>query len=75
MTTTTSLFTSRRAPCGRDYDGEHQLSEDGHGLVTDEYRFTCGCRNLRAEYHDGSVGRRVVRHDGKVLVDEEIHGE
>jgi hypothetical protein len=75
MTATSTRFTSQRAPCGRLVDGEHGEYRDDQGLITDEYRYACGCRNTRQEYHDGSVEHLVVRHDGKVLVDEEIHGE
>jgi hypothetical protein len=38
--------------------------------VTRETVYACGCQCIQHEYHDGSVSRRVVRHDGKRLVDE-----
>jgi hypothetical protein len=75
MTSTISRFDARIAPCGRRYDGERYQSEDMQGLVTEEIRFSCGCRVTKEEFHDGSVHRMVVQHDGKVLVDEEIRGE
>jgi hypothetical protein len=75
MTATSSRFTGQRAPCGRTVAGEHNEYRDGQGLITDEYTYACGCRSRREEYHDGSVERLVVRHDGKVLVDEELRGE
>jgi hypothetical protein len=75
MTATSTRFTAERAPCGRTGSGTHHESWDGQGLLTDEYVYECGCRSTRQEYHDGSVERRVVRHDGKVLVDEEHRGE
>jgi hypothetical protein len=74
MTTTSTRFRSELAPCGRNADGEHYQVEDDQGLVTDEVFYVCGCERLRQEYHDGSFYRRVVRHDGRVLVDE-ITGE
>ena len=39
-------------------------------LLTQLVLFSCGCRIVRHEYHDGCVGRTVVRHDGTVLVHE-----
>jgi len=76
MTKTSTRFTSKEAPCGRSVDGEHYEVEDEQGLVTDEMFYTCGCESMRQEYHDGSFYRRIVRHDGRVLVDEVIseHG-
>ena len=44
-------------------------------LVTQEVDYACGCRSIAHEYHDGSVSRRVVRHDGAVLVDESDSAE
>jgi hypothetical protein len=75
MTATISRFDARIAPCGRRYGGERYQSEDMQGLVTEELRFSCGCRVTKEEFHDGSVHRMVVQHDGKVLVDEEFRGE
>jgi hypothetical protein len=74
MSTTSTRFRSEPAPCGRTTDGEHYQVEDEQGLVTDEWFFACGCERLRQEYHDGGCYRRIVRHDGKVLIDE-ITGE
>jgi hypothetical protein len=51
------------------------VTEDQHGLVTEEVRFSCGCRTAREEFHDGSVHRMVVDHHHRVLVDEELRGE
>jgi hypothetical protein len=75
MTGTSTRLTGERAPCGRTGTGEHNEYQDGQGLITDEYIYACGCRSTREEYHDGSVEHQVVRHDGKVLVDEEFRGE
>jgi hypothetical protein len=51
------------------------MTEDHAGLVTEELRYSCGCRSTREEFHDGSVHRMVVHHNGKVLADEEWRGE
>jgi hypothetical protein len=70
MAATSTDFKSEQAPCGQIVDGEHYQDQDEQCLVTDERFYACGCRVIRHEYHDGSVCRQVVRHDGKVLVDE-----
>jgi hypothetical protein len=75
MTGTVSRVGVQVAPCGRLRAGEHFVTEDRQGLVTDELRFSCGCRVTREEFHDGSVHRMVVQHTGRVLVDEELRGE
>lgn len=75
MTAVASRFEARLAPCGRECAGEEYRTEDLHGLTTDEIRFACGCRTSKEEFHDGSVHRMVVRHDGRVLTDEELRGE
>jgi hypothetical protein len=75
MTGTIIRFTDQVAPCGHKRDGERFIADDLQGLATEELRFSCGCRHSREEFHDGSVHRRVVRHDGRVLVDEEFRGE
>jgi hypothetical protein len=51
------------------------VSEDQLGLICEEQRFSCGCRSSREEFHDGSVHRMVVHHNGRVLADEEWRGE
>jgi hypothetical protein len=70
MTATHTRFQSEKAPCGRIVDGEHHQDQDEESLVTDNLYYACGCRSIRHEYHDGSFSRKVVRHDGTVLVDE-----
>ena len=66
----TNPFTGQQAPCGRVVDGETYQDQDEEALVTEEVDYACGCRTIRHEYHDGSVSQKVVRHDGRVLVDE-----
>ena len=72
MSATTTHFTSERAPCGQMMDGDHLLDRDEQCLLSDEHFYACGCRTLQHEFHDGSVSRKVIRHDGKVLTDELI---
>jgi len=67
---TSGSFKSQPAPCGRVVDGENFQDQDPDIVVTRETDFACGCRSIHREYHDGTVSRRVVRHDGVVLVDE-----
>ena len=64
-----------QAPCGQLVDGETYQDQDEEVLVTEVLDYACGCRSIRHEYHDGSVSRRVVRHDGTVLVDELLSAE
>jgi hypothetical protein len=75
MSAVASRFEARTAPCGAQHSGEEYRTEDQHGLVTDDVRFSCGCRTSKEEFHDGSVHRKVVHHSGKVLIDEEFRGE
>lgn len=75
MAFTTVSFTSQPAPCGQIVNGESFCDRDEEVVVTQEWDFACGCRSVRHEYHDGTVSRRVVRHDGTVLVDELLSQE
>ena len=68
--TSTNPFTGQQAPCGRIVDGETYQDQDDEAMVTEGVDYACGCRTIRHEYHDGSVSQKVVRHDGRVLVDE-----
>jgi membrane-bound inhibitor of C-type lysozyme len=68
-------FQSQQAPCGQVVNGESYQDQDEEVLVTDELDYSCGCRTIRHEYHDGSVSAKVVRHDGRVLVDELLSAE
>jgi hypothetical protein len=63
-------FTEERAPCGRTTDGLRYQEDDTAGLFIDEVTYACGCRQVRHEFHDGSVRIKTVRHDGTVLQDE-----
>lgn len=70
MVATTTPFTNRKAPCGRMTNGAHHVEGDDDGLSYNDFTFTCGCRDIRHFYHDGSVRIRIIRHDGRVLRDE-----
>jgi len=70
MPCTTTSVTSQKAPCGKIVDGESYEDQDEEVLVTCEVDYACGCKSIRHEYHDGSVGRKVIHHNGRVLVDE-----
>jgi len=50
MTATITTFESRVAPCGKQHPGEQFVSEDMHGLVTEDLRFDCGCQSHREEF-------------------------
>jgi hypothetical protein len=71
----TGNFSNQQAPCGRIVDSEQYEDHDDDIVVTCEIDYKCGCRSIRREYHDGSISRKVVRHDGKILVDEMLFAE
>ncbi|MBI4477332.1 MAG: hypothetical protein HY654_09180 [Acidobacteria bacterium] len=68
-------FKGLQAPCGRIVDGERYEDHDDEVVITQETLYTCGCQSIQHEYHDGSVSRKIVRHDGHVLVDELLSAE
>ena len=70
MKATNSGVQKQPAPCGRVVDVEYVEDRDEDCLVTEEFIYSCGCRIIGHEYHDGTVSRRVVRHDGKVLTEQ-----
>jgi hypothetical protein len=72
---TNTSFKDQQAPCGRIVDAESYQDRDDDALLTEELNYACGCRSIRHEYHDGCMSRKVVRHDGKVLVDELLSAE
>jgi hypothetical protein len=75
MTIEDTRFVGREAPCGQVVNGERHVDRDEECLLTDDFTYECGCRRTRHEYHDGSFARRVVHHDGTLLVDELMYGE
>jgi len=44
-------------------------------VVTTETFYECGCKTINHQYHDGSVSRRMIHHDGRVLIDELLSAE
>ena len=75
MTVTDSSVQSLEAPCGRMVGGQRHQDRDDECVVTDDFRYDCGCRRTRHEYHDGSFSRVVVHHNGSILVDEMLAAE
>jgi membrane-bound inhibitor of C-type lysozyme len=75
MPATNTQFKGQQAPCGRIVDGETYEDQDQETVLTRELDYSCGCRSIRHEYHDGAVSRKIVRHDGTVLVDELLSAE
>lgn len=71
----TGTLKGQQAPCGRIVDGETYQDQDDEVVMTQETIYACGCQTIRHQYHDGSCSRRVVRHDGHVLIDELISAE
>jgi hypothetical protein len=70
MTVTRHHFTGQQAPCGRLVDADDYQDRDDEALLTQEIDYGCGCVSIQHEYHDGSVARRVVHHNGTVLQEE-----
>jgi hypothetical protein len=70
MAATISRMMAEKAPCGQIVDVERFLVRDEECLLTDGRHYSCGCKLLRHEYHDGTLATTVVRHDGRVLADE-----
>ena len=68
-------FAGLQAPCGRIVDAETYEDHDVDVVLTRETFYSCGCQRIQHEYHDGSVSRRIVRHDGHVLIDELVSAE
>jgi hypothetical protein len=75
MPVTSNHFSGQQAPCGRIVDGDTYEDQDQEAILTQERDYRCGCRSIQHEYHDGSVSRKVIRHDGRVLVDELLFKE
>jgi hypothetical protein len=69
MVATTTHFPRQMAPCGHMAAGDQHVETDDDGLSYDDLKFSCGCREIRHIYNDGTR-IRTIRHDGKVLRDE-----
>jgi hypothetical protein len=63
-------FKGLQAPCGRIVDGETYEDHDDDVVLTRETFYSCGCQSIQHEYHDGSVSQKIIRHDGRMLIDE-----
>ena len=68
-------FKNLRGPCGNTVDGNRYEDRDTEVRVSEQECYACGCVVTRHEYHDGSVSRKVVHHNGKILVDELLAAE
>ena len=68
-------FKNQQAPCGQTVDGKRYEDRDEEVMVTEQRCYACGCEVTRHEYHDGSVSRKEVHHNGKILVDEFLVAE
>jgi hypothetical protein len=70
MVGTREQFDSAPAPCGRNVGGEHYREADDHGLVVYDQFYSCGCRQRRREFSDGSLRTMTDRHDGRRVPDD-----
>ncbi len=67
---TRTEFTSERAPCRKRVSGHRYHEDDGSGLVCNDVMYSCGCREIVHEFHDGSCRIRIIRHDGRILLNQ-----
>jgi hypothetical protein len=67
---TRTPFTSERAPCGRRVGGSRYFEDYESGIRCDDVKYACGCRSMSHQFQDGSCRTRVIRHDGRVLLNE-----
>jgi hypothetical protein len=70
-----SAFEPERAPCGKTIGGSCYRDNDGEGLVIYDLFYTCGCRSIRHEYHDGTVNTQVIRHGRRPKLLSDEHSE
>lgn len=71
----TATFKSQKAPCGKIVDGVTYEDRDEQTILTEELCYACGCLVIRHQYHDSSVSRKEVQHNGKILVDDLLSAE
>ena len=71
MVGTSTSFTQERAPCGKHVSGSRYHEDDGSGMQCDDINYSCGCRSILHQFHDGSCRTRVIRHDGRVLLNQQ----
>jgi hypothetical protein len=74
---TSDPFSKERAPCGKRVGGSRHRESDDDGFAYNDVIYSCGCRHISHQFHDGSIRIRIVRHDGRVLLNEwsAEHGE
>jgi hypothetical protein len=75
MALTRHHVTRQQAPCGEVVDADDYEDRDDETLLTQEIDYACGCVSIRHDYHDGSVARKVIHHNGSVLKDELLTAE
>jgi hypothetical protein len=70
-------FSKERAPCGKTVGGSRHHESDDDGLAYNVVTYSCGCQHTQHQFHDGTFRTRVIRHDGRVLLNEcsAEHGE
>ena len=68
-------FKGQQAPCGRIVDGESYEDHDDEVVVTQEIDLCVRMPEHPARVPRRRVSRRIVRHDGHVLVDELLSAE
>jgi hypothetical protein len=75
MNRTNTRLQSQPAPCGKIVDAHTYQDEEDEELVVTDVSYACGCRTIRQEYHDGTVSRTVLGHNGKPVVNELLDKE
>jgi hypothetical protein len=70
MSGTSAPFSKERAPCGKTVSGSRHHESDDDGLSCSVVTYACGCRHTLSQYHDGTVRTRIIRHDGRILLNE-----
>ena len=75
MVGTRTAFDPELAPCGKNVGGECYREFDGSGFVVYDLYYSCGCRRIRHEYHDGSVTTNDVHHGRRHRVLSDEHAE
>lgn len=70
MVGTSTAFTEEKAPCGRRVRGSRYHEDDDSGMLCNDVSYACGCRMIVHTFHDGSCRTRIIRHDGRVLLNE-----
>ena len=71
----TATVKSQKAPCGKIVDGVTYEDRDEQTILTEEHCYSCGCLVIRHQYHDRSLSRKEVQHNGKILVDDLLSAE